>query len=532
VTAPCLLIGLDGGTFSVLDPLMQAGVMPFLRRFVGEGVRAQLRSVNPPLTPPAWASITTGRSPGHHGVFDFFAFESPESHHVRITNSSDVRSETLWSMVGRHGRRATVLNFPLTAPPRPLAGWVVPGWVPWRFLRRACHPPGLYDRLKGLPGFNVRELALNADLEQQALNGCPPAEQADWLRVHIRRDRQWFQVLAHLMRHEPTELTAIVFDGVDRLQHLFWNVLDPRQPFTAAPPDANPVRALCLDYFRQLDTLIEQAVGLAGAQANVFVVSDHGFGPSHEIVHVNSWLARHGYLTWAPGEPVARDESDTLGIGIIGWMDKLIDWSRTRAYARTPSSNGIRICVAGRRGGEAGIAPEDYDAFRERLRRDLLDFRDERTGERVVTEVTTREETFSGPQGGDAPDLTLRLRDGGFLSTVRSDTLLTPRPEPVGTHRPEGIFAARGPAVAAGGRMAPISVMDVTPIVLHALGVPIPEDLEGRVPREIYTPEWMLTHPVRTGDPTHPPEMFPETDATGRGDEQLIVRLKALGYLE
>jgi hypothetical protein len=80
--------------------------------------------------------------------------------------------------------------------------------------------------------------------------------------------------------------------------------------------------------------------------------------------------------------------------------------------------------------------------------------------------------------------------------------------------------------------MAPISVMDVTPIVLHALGVPIPEDLEGRVPREIYTPEWMLTHPVRTGDPTHPPEMFPETDATGRGDEQLIVRLKALGYLE
>ena len=48
-----ILIGLDGATFIVLDPLMERGIMPFLRDFVAGGVRAPLHSVVPALTPPA-----------------------------------------------------------------------------------------------------------------------------------------------------------------------------------------------------------------------------------------------------------------------------------------------------------------------------------------------------------------------------------------------------------------------------------------------------------------------------------------------
>ena len=58
MTAKAVLIGLDGATFSILDPLMAQGVMPFLRSFVDSGVRANLRSVVPPLTPPAWTSVS------------------------------------------------------------------------------------------------------------------------------------------------------------------------------------------------------------------------------------------------------------------------------------------------------------------------------------------------------------------------------------------------------------------------------------------------------------------------------------------
>src|SRR4029077_2498863 len=126
-----LLIGLDGGTFSVLDPMGAHGVMPFLGRFLAEGVRASLRTIVPPLTPPAWTSLATGRTPGHHGVFDFFRMDSPETRHIRFFTSHDVQCETIWTLASARGLRVTALNFPSMFPAPRLAGNVVPGWVPW-----------------------------------------------------------------------------------------------------------------------------------------------------------------------------------------------------------------------------------------------------------------------------------------------------------------------------------------------------------------------------------------------------------------
>src|SRR5262249_47740594 len=70
-----LLLGLDGATSTVRDPLMRSGVMPTLRELADRGCRAPLRTVMPPLTPPGWTSLVTGRRPGRHGVFDFFRKE-------------------------------------------------------------------------------------------------------------------------------------------------------------------------------------------------------------------------------------------------------------------------------------------------------------------------------------------------------------------------------------------------------------------------------------------------------------------------
>jgi predicted AlkP superfamily phosphohydrolase/phosphomutase len=67
-----LLLGLDGATFTVLDPYMERGVMPFMLSLCAGGTRAPLRTIMPPLTPPAWTSLMTGKRPGQHGVLDFF----------------------------------------------------------------------------------------------------------------------------------------------------------------------------------------------------------------------------------------------------------------------------------------------------------------------------------------------------------------------------------------------------------------------------------------------------------------------------
>lgn len=542
MTRRCVVIGLDGGTFTVLDPLMDEGVMPFLKQVIAEGVRSPLISVIPPLTPPAWASLMTGRGPGNHGVFDFYVPESPDSRYLRLADSRHLNCETLWSIVSRQGMTATTLNFPLMAPPRPISGYSVAGWVPWRYIKQACYPQSLYDDLKNLPGFNPRELAMDVALERKAIEGCAPEEMEEWVRFHMRREQQWFAIFKHIMQKDPSDVMAVLFDGVDKLQHLFWRFLDPACLPASLTPEEARIRDLCLDYFRQLDRIIADIFDVAGPDADVFIVSDHGFGPSVEIFHINTWLSENGYLRWTNKAPVTDDTAGRLiGVDAI-WRDPyLLDWNGTMAYAVTPSSNAVHICVAGKRGAE-GIPPHEYEQVRRQLMDGLSRFVDPETQQPIVTRIWTREEAFSGRWIDLAPDLTLELRDGGFVSVLRTNTTLEPRPEPVGAHRRDGIFLAAGPSVRKGMKIQitgseyqPLSILDIAPTVLYTLGLPVPSDMEGAVSTAIFRPEVTSAQPIRFGGATQQVSPYPRQDDAemdSESEEAVVARLKALGYLE
>ena len=527
MTARTVLIGLDGATFSILDPLMAEGVMPFLRRFTASGVRAELRSVVPPLTPPAWTSLMTGRTPGYHGVFDFFQPESAESRYLRFASSSDVACETIWSMASRHGLSVTALNFPLMFPPHPLNGYVVPGgWMPWKQLRLACYPSDLYDRLKALPGFNARELAMDMAVEEKAIEGCRDEEYEDWIQFHIRREQHWFEIVQYLMREDPSDLTAVLFDGVDKLQHLCWTYLDPSYRDTLSSARQQAIRAVCLDYFRQLDTLLEQIVGLAGPLANVVIASDHGFGATTEVFHVNTWLEQHGYLAWSDGVAPPESGSAVLGMSDLARHVYRLDWSRTTAYAATPSSNGIHIVTAGQPDAP-GVPRADYERFRSELTTKLRGITDPATGQPIVAGLWTREEAFPGPRGEIGPDLTLALRDGGLVSILPapSAVALQPRAKPSGAHRPEGVFLAAGPALRSGVSVPQLSILDVAPTLLYSLDLGIPDDLEGRLPESILAGTTSRAGSAPAAGADHP--IF---DA--EAEAAVLARLRALGYVE
>jgi predicted AlkP superfamily phosphohydrolase/phosphomutase len=536
VKGQTVLLGLDGATFTVLDPLMRDGVMPFLREFVASGVSGELRSVIPALTPPAWTSLTTGRSPGHHGIFDFFCKEAPDSHHIRIATARDVRAETIWSLADRGGRRVTALNFPLMFPPPAVNGLVVPGWMPWRQMRLGCHPADLYDRLKKLPGFDARELAMDLNPEAKALQGCREDEYEEWVALHIRREKQWFAVLRALMREDPCELTAVVFDGVDRIQHLCWRFLAPDAgELTAAE---QRIRERCLEYFRELDGILAQVVSAAGPEATVVFASDHGFGPQTGTFFVNAWLEQRGYLGWASEGAPRAEGAQALGIEQLARHDHLLDWMKTRAYAPTPSSNGIHIVPQGPEHPQ-GVPAAEYLHFRDRLASELRAVADPATGQPIVARVHTRDEAFAGPYKPLAPDLTLELHDGGLISILASDVHYRSRQVASGTHRREGIFLARGPGIESGVRLNDLSILDVAPLLLHSLGLPVPADMEGRLPAAAFHPTWLRQHPVRSGAaaPEEPAAVAvadaPAESLFTKDDEQkLAQRLRDLGYIE
>lgn len=530
-----LLIGLDGATFSILDPLMAQGNMPFLQKFLARGVRAGLRTIIPPLTPPAWTSLMTGRSPGYHGVFDFFRMESSESRLIRFSTSHDVRCETIWSMASRNELKVTALNFPSMFPAPKLSGYVIPGWVPWRQLRLACAPPNLFDRLKSLSWFNARELAMDIKLEEKATEGCENHEYENWVQLHTRREENWYEIFRYLTSEDPSELTAVLFDGVDKLQHLCWRFIDPAYAHSLKADWEFRVRDLCLEYFRRLDQILEQMCSLVGPEANIFIASDHGFGPTAEVFNLNAWLEQHGYLAWS--KTALDTESKTgalLGVGQVARHTYLLDWEKTTAFAATPTSNGIYV-VVNENGNSGGIRPSEYQSFREKLRRELAEVHSPVTGKPVIESIWTRDEVFSGPCMSLAPDLTLYLRDGGLISILPSNQTMSPRPAVAGSHRPVGVFAASGPGIRSGNRISELSILDVAPMALYSLGLPIPEDLEGTVPEMVFDSQVLRERPVRTEAPgaaltanesAAAPVIAPEDEAV------IMDRLRDLGYVE
>ncbi len=269
-----VLIGLDGATFSVLDPLMKNGTMPFLKEFTEKGVRAELLSTINPLTPPAWISMITGRSPGNHGVFDFiWAEERNNEVYFTLYNFRDIACETIWSIVSRQNGRVCSLNFPMMSPPPAVSGAIVPGLVSWKHLRRNVYPKGLYEKLKELNGFNTKEMAWDFELEKKAEKGVPHEEYENWIKFHIRREKHWFEVLRYIMKNEPCHLTAIVFDGVDKVLHIGLKYLHPETLPEKPTPWEQKIRDLCLEYFREVDSFIGEIIRIAGPDARIFIMA-------------------------------------------------------------------------------------------------------------------------------------------------------------------------------------------------------------------------------------------------------------------
>lgn len=159
------------------------------------------------------------------------------------------------------------------------------------------------------------------------------------------------------------------FSSVDLVSHMFWRALKPNAS-KADKKHADVIPAL----YAKMDGVLGEVLEAAGDDTTVIVMSDHGFAPYDTKVHLNTWLARKGYLALAAKEDVVP--------GVLGH----IDWKRTRAYAL-----GLNQLFLNRVGREPGGIVTDDEApwLLEELARELEDFVDPRTGDQVVTRVFT-----------------------------------------------------------------------------------------------------------------------------------------------
>jgi len=211
------VLGLDGATWDLLVPLAERGVMPNLARALQQGRHGRLQSCLPPYSSPAWMSISTGKNPGSHGIFDFWEAGLPGER--RLVSSRSAKGKKLWELVDAAGRVAHVVAVPVSYPPPQLErGTFVCGMFTPGESVDYTWPPELKAELKALPG------GYRADPYADGLQAAPFIDQTHSVI------RQQEVATSHLLEKGDWDLLFSVIQAPDPIQHKFWNVLDPADP--------------------------------------------------------------------------------------------------------------------------------------------------------------------------------------------------------------------------------------------------------------------------------------------------------------
>jgi predicted AlkP superfamily phosphohydrolase/phosphomutase len=543
VTERLLIIGLDGATFDLIDPWIAQGRLPHLASLMERGLRGPLQSTFPPATFPAWSSFMTGKNPGKHGLYDFVRLR-PGSYRLEFVGARSRKGPTIWRLLSDHGLRVGIMGLPTTYPPEAVNGFMISGFdspVSTGTDPSFIYPRSLFAELKERTGpYQI------TDLGQFRVNGRWHIRALD--HIHQTLERK-IAIAAYLLKKEPWDLFMVLFGESDTVGHHFWAFHDSRSPryHRCDREDlSNAIRSV----YQRLDAAIGELIALRHPGTSVMILSDHGFGGSGEkVIHLNRWLQREGYLSFAGRNGWKRAGASALrsaGLKLLplkvqeslfrrgaGLADALLSetrmgairWRRTRAFSTEMNTlPGIWINLRGRC-PQGIVAPgREYERLREALREDLGRFTDPETGHKVVARVYRREELYHGPCLQEAPDLLLELNldrgysytclpgggrgDGEPIRRLRSRERLGAKGGSMnGSHRRQGIFlfardgragswgtgqngdAGNGPA----GRrqIERLSIMDLAPTILRFFGVPVPKDMDGRVIDEIVdnTPE-------------------------------------------
>jgi predicted AlkP superfamily phosphohydrolase/phosphomutase len=185
----------------------------------------------------------------------------------------------------------------------------------------------------------------------------------------------------------------------------------------------------------------------------------------------------------------------------------------------------VSINLAGRE-ATGQVPPAEFESTRTWLAEQLLAYRDEETGEPVVRRVIKREDYFSGPYAAEAPDLVLEFHEG-FAHNNATGTVMFRWQYCQGVHSLDGIIVGLGPSFRSGAAAPDAHITDVAPTVLSLLGVPYPEETDGRVA------EQLLAGRVEAQAAGSTPQRSREPGAYSEEEEARVrERLRGLGYIE
>ncbi|MBI4335768.1 MAG: alkaline phosphatase family protein [Candidatus Omnitrophica bacterium] len=521
-----LLIGLDGLDYGLFEYLVKNNITPNLARLRENGACGRMLSSLPLQTPATWTSFITGKNAGKHGVFGFFSYKKG-SYELKVLNSLERKSQTLWHILNRYGKRVGIFNMPSLFPPEPIDGYMICGMLAPSINCDFTYPRALKEKLlKAVRGYEIE-----IGMTMSARDSKRMLLKKSW-EIKERR----IEAAKFLMDQFPCDLTMIIFTGTDRIEHFFLKDMG----------SASGYKDAITDYFRFLDGKIEELLKRIDQDTTVIIMSDHGMAPFNKVFYVNNLLKEIGLLS---EERISagymrqslvercfklvvnfcvriRISPESLKRFLPRWLFNRLtvilgrggnfDWANTRAFFSSSVGDAIMINLKGRQ-PKGIVAPEDYEKLRDRIIDGIKALRDPDTREGIVEGVYRREEIFSGDYLDEAPDIVLKLKDGYVPhSSIEAPGIIgRENPfEPISSdHTRNAVIIMRGDRIKNGFAIEGAGILDIAPTILALMGVAAPSDFDGRVLKEAFK-EW--------------PEAAGQAPCAGAESERLRKRIEEL----
>ncbi|HUU38599.1 MAG TPA: alkaline phosphatase family protein [Candidatus Desulfaltia sp.] len=310
------VVGLDGATWDIIDPLIAKGKLPVFKALKEEGAWARLRTFDPTLSAVVWTSIATGKTMIKHGIVDWTFVNQ---HNLQVPySSSEKRVPSIWEMMDEHGLRSVVLNWFVTYPPDAVSGVVVSDSFPAAVrqalsgktdpegLADTVHPPEEFRKLYGIFSRMHAEGALKYPrlVQEMEIPDYVAEFKTRYSRdvKHINILSVWPSFLAYdriqdtLVDHYLEENDYDLFLAYYRLPDVFLHFAtvfldkeyhDRIDTFVGAPVEPSPevleefnqkLSEVAWPILREKEALLSRIVERARKEkAYLLVVSDHGF---------------------------------------------------------------------------------------------------------------------------------------------------------------------------------------------------------------------------------------------------------------
>ncbi len=514
------VLGLDGATWDIIDPLIARGELPGFARLKTEGFWGELQTIQPTESIAIWTSIATGVSPSRHRV-QTFTRRIPGTDQTIPSPGTDRKVPALWDIFSRYNHSVACVKWFATWPAEKVNGVMLSPRLEEDAGGFQTYPPELFQEIS--PFRHKSTMDQIPSVHRKKMPPPPPGKPAAGMLIGQKQvahkmfdDTSVWEAGQYVYEKYQPDLFMIYLKSIDRVEHFLWGAQNVINQENATPEEIAEAEAI-FGWYRYFDTIIQSL--LKDENRILIVVSDHGMSNRDSIpqpydirnIYFDRILEATGFLV--------KTEVDTT------------DWNRTQAYTARELpfdwSYEIKMNLLNRE--PAGIVTE---SGREIATRDL---------ETVLREIKTSDgkHLFQNvTQQSNGIDLiaelnrNITLADTIFIAdkALKLQDILNRKGLPRGIHTdaPPGIFAAVGPGIKKSETTENLHVFDITPTILHLMKIPVARDLDGRIIRDLFEergfqePERIDTFGIRD---------VSDQLTTSDADNRMKAELKALGYI-